>query len=462
MKPRLGIPVQQTGDGAANSDDDESGDETEATEDEARSKRKSQATKLVALARQGDTDLFHDEAGKPYITFPNGTHQETWSLTSTPLRDWLSARYYATYNTAPGSQALKDALNTLSGIARFKGERRPSTSVLPATRATSISTSATQAWEVVQITAAGWEVIAAADAPIRFRRPAGLLPLPPRSAAVALSAFRNLINVKDEAGLHPHHRPGCWARCGPMGHTRSSVWPGSRARRRQRSRRMLRSLIDPNTLLLRAEPKDEGDLLIAAQQRSGGRLRQPLPSVPNWLSDALCRLASGGGLVKRKLYTDAEEVLLDAQRPVLLTGIEAVLTRGDAIDRRRLVELAKIADTERRTEEEIEAEFEKIRPGVLGVSLNAASTALRQLGDNEAGSSCRAWRISPDGWRRVRRPSGGSPNHFLDGLYRGIARRPTDRPRTLPVGPAVKTFMEKRSSGKASRRHCWPLSRSGR
>ena len=115
----------------------------EAAEVEAPSKRKSQATKLVALARQDDTDLFHDEAGKPYITFTNGTHQETWPLTSTALRDWLSARYYAAYDTVPGSQALKDALNTLSGIARFKGSADRSMCDSLGTRVTSISTSAT-------------------------------------------------------------------------------------------------------------------------------------------------------------------------------------------------------------------------------------------------------------------------------------------------------------------------------
>ena len=201
VKPRLGIPVQQTGYGAASSEDDESGDETEAMEDEARSKGKSQTTKLVALALEGDTDLFYDEAGKSYITFPNDAHQETWSLTSTPLRDWLSARYYATYNTAPGSQALKDALNTLSGIARFEGKCRPVYVRLAGHDGDIYLDLGNQAWEVVKITVAGWEVIPAVDAPIRFRRPAGLLPLPYPVLGGTLAAFRKLVNVKDEANF---------------------------------------------------------------------------------------------------------------------------------------------------------------------------------------------------------------------------------------------------------------------
>ena len=40
-----------------------------------------------------------------------------------------------------------------------------------------------------------------------------------------------------------------------------------------------------------------------------------------WLSDALCRLATGGGFATRGLYTDDEETIIDAQRPVVLNGV---------------------------------------------------------------------------------------------------------------------------------------------
>ena len=34
-----------------------------------------------------------------------------------------------------------------------------------------------------------------------------------------------------------------------------------------------------------------------------------LSGIPAWLSDALCRVATGGSLAVRQLYTDDEEVL---------------------------------------------------------------------------------------------------------------------------------------------------------
>ena len=56
--------------------------------------------------------------------------------------------------------------------------------------------------------------------------------------------------------------------------------------------------------------------------------------LPPWLSDALCRIASGGGFSTRQLYTDADEVLFEAQRPIVVNGIEDFVTRADLADQR--------------------------------------------------------------------------------------------------------------------------------
>jgi hypothetical protein len=55
--------------------------------------------------------------------------------------------------------------------------------------------------------------------------------------------------------------------------------------------------------------------------------------LPAWLSDALCRLASGGSFAVRRLYSDDEEVLFQATRPTLLNGIEDIISRPDLADR---------------------------------------------------------------------------------------------------------------------------------
>src|SRR5947208_1102810 len=101
---------------------------------------------------------------------------------------------------------------------------------------------------------------------------------------------------------------------------------------------------------------------------------------PLWLSDALCRLASGGSFAVRQLYTDDEEVLFEAARPILLNGIEEVISRPDLGDRAVFLTLAPIGEALRRPESQLWREFEIARPRILGTLLDAAVHGLRTLG----------------------------------------------------------------------------------
>jgi hypothetical protein len=95
-----------------------------------------------------------------------------------------------------------------------------------------------------------------------------------------------------------------------------------------------------------------------------------------WLSDALCRLASGGSLAVRQLYSDDAEVLFEAARPMLLNGIEDVIGRPDLADRAIVLTLPPIGDAQRRPEAELWAEFEQARPGILGALLDVVAHGL--------------------------------------------------------------------------------------
>ena len=141
--------------------------------------------------------------------------------------------------------------------------------------------------------------------------------------------------------------------------------------------RILRGLVDPSSAPLRSVPRDERDLMIAALNGHVVALDN-ISSLSANLSDALCRLATGGGFSTRKLFTDAEEVLVDAQRPIILTGIEQVVARSDLADRSLLVELPVVHDRERKTEAALDAEARRARPLVLGALLDAVACGLRE------------------------------------------------------------------------------------
>ena len=116
-------------------------------------------------------------------------------------------------------------------------------------------------------------------------------------------------------------------------------YPASRDRQKPFSRRSLRALVDPNVAPVRALPRENRELFIAAH--NGHMLAfDNLSNLPPWISDALCRLASGGGFAVRRLYSDQDEVLFEAARPIILNGIEDVITRPDFADRAIFLTLA--------------------------------------------------------------------------------------------------------------------------
>jgi len=158
------------------------------------------------------------------------------------------------------------------------------------------------------------------------------------------------------------------------------VLHGEQGSAKSTTARVIRDLIDPNSAPLRAMPKEPRDLMIAATNSWVVALDN-LSFIPAWLSDALCRLATGGGFATRALYTDDEEALFDAQRPVILTGIEQMATRGDLLDRSVILTLPPIQEERRRDEETFRAAFEQAQPRILGALLQAVAHALGHVSD---------------------------------------------------------------------------------
>ena len=98
--------------------------------------------------------------------------------------------------------------------------------------------------------------------------------------------------------------------------------------------------------------------------------------IQQWLSDGLCRLATGGGSSKRELFTNEDEWLIDVRRPVIVNGIEEIATKGDLLRRTLRVELPVIAEEDRLTEQEFWSELRRRRPRLLGALCDALSCAL--------------------------------------------------------------------------------------
>jgi hypothetical protein len=338
--------------------------------------RDSQATQLVDLILGSGAELFHDADDTPYITLSIGDHQETHAVDR--MGRLANRLYFQTYGSALNSQTVQDAISVLGGKAIYDGATYTVWTRLGEHEGALYLDIGDEFRQAVEITAAGWRIVSSQGLPLRFRRPKGMhaLPIPERDGSLHdLDPFINASDDRDRT-LIKGWLIGLFCRSG--GRAILELL-GEQGTSKSTLARMLRSLVDPRTAPLRAAPRDEGDLMIAAKN---GLIvaYDNLSYLNEAMSDAFCRLSTGGGIGKRQLYTDDEEVTLEAQRPILLTGITSVATRSDMLDRTISMTLQPIPPHERRTEESVWAEFGAAQPAIFGGLLNAVSTALANQG----------------------------------------------------------------------------------
>jgi hypothetical protein len=337
---------------------------------------KSQVPTLLQIAR--DAELFHTPDGTGCADLIIDGHRETCAIKSPSFRRWLLRRYFETTDGAPGTVALATVLATIDAQACYSGTQERRVSVRVAGHADKIYIDlADEEWRAVEIDADGWRVVD--RPPVRFRRPNGVrplpLPLPTRGGSV--HDLRSILNLRADAdftllvawllaALRPHGPYPVLAVAGETGAAKTSLVE------------LLRTMLDPNTVKPRALPREDRDLFIAANNNYVLAFDN-VSGLPLWISDTLCRLATGGGFATRQLHTDQEEVLFDAERPIILNGIEDFVNRPDLADRAIMLTLPPIAEEKCRTRQEIKSEFKAMHPAVLGALLDIAAHGLRKL-----------------------------------------------------------------------------------
>src|SRR4051812_44767083 len=326
-------------------------------------------------------ELFHTPSGVAFADFITEGNRETWPIRSKRFRTWLRRCYYHATGSAPSAAAIGSALDLLEARAQFDAPER-AVNMRVAEHAGRIYLDlADEHWRAVAIDRNGWKLVGCP--PVRFRRSPGMLPLPVPERGGSLEALRPFLNLSNKKDLV---LVIAWllAALRPTGPYPLLAVSGEQGSAKTVLSKLVRTLVDPNVAPVRALPREERELMIAA---NNGHLLafDNLSSLSAWLSDAFCRLATGGSFALRRLYTDDEEVLFKAARPTLLNGIEDIIGRSDLADRAILLTLGPIGEEQRRSETELCREFEFARPAILGALLDAAAHGLRAVGSVHLG-----------------------------------------------------------------------------
>lgn len=333
-------------------------------DDNAHEKKRNQADRLIDYALESGTELFDDQSGAPHALIDG----EAVPL-NTGAYKWLRTLMWDREGISVGGEALKTATGTLAAFASTGGKVRELH-----TRS-AFHEGAVYYWldkgQVVRIDRDGWR--RDEDPPVVFRTVPNLKPLPDPEPGGSLDQLEELVNLKTDRDRRllkayaatvalPHVARPILQTTGVMGSGKTTA------------SRVIKRTFDPTAPeTVRIDPRD----FLQKASHCYIAMLDNQNSLPEWAVDTLCRLVTGEGDSKRALYTDDEDVVYEMRRAVLLNGINPPTDRGDAQDRTLPVELERIPDRERRSEEELWEAFDKGRGRLLGAAFDALSGAIR-------------------------------------------------------------------------------------
>ncbi|WP_332632539.1 hypothetical protein [Halalkalibacter flavus] len=190
-------------------------------------------------------------------------------------------------------------------------------------------------------------------------------------------------------------------------------------------------------------PNEERDLAIAANN-SWVLAFDNLSGLSNQLSDALCKVSTGGGLATRKLYSDDEEAVFQIMRPVILNGIDDIGHRQDLLDRSIVINLPSINQAKRKDESTFWKEFMDCKAAVLGFLCGVISHALAELPNIELINKPRMADFAL--WVTAAEKALGWPEGELTKIYTGNRAKAVDQGlESDPLAVTVQLFMEERT-----------------
>jgi len=396
----------------------------------------SQADILIQIATSS-AFLFHDETKDGFASIAINGHKETWPLRSKFFKQWLVRRYYEQTDKSPNNEAIRQALNVIEAKAVFDGPEIKLNLRVAEHEGALWYDPANDAWQAVKITPDGWEVVD--NPPIlfqRFKNTAAQV-IPQKGGSFDL--LRKYINLKDEedwlllTALIAHaFVPG-------VPHA-IPVFYGDKGSAKTTAQRVIRKLIDPAVRDTMTLPTDKNELALMLMTNYAPCFDN-LDGLSPWQSDMLCQAATGGGISKRELYTDMEEVILSFLRCPMLNGINLVASRDDLLDRCVLFKLERIVKEERKTEAEFWREFEEDRPYILGAIFDVLTKALQIYQHVKLPALPRMADFATWGYA-IMEAAGGKGEAFLRAYRKNIAGAVEEAVTNDVVGAAIVEFME--------------------
>jgi hypothetical protein len=337
-------------------------------------KKDNQAEIMLHLAEK-TASFFHTPDGEAYATINNKGVQKNISLNSEDAELWLTYLLYSTTQNAPSPSSLKNTIRMLTARALFDGPKTKVHIRYAANEKFIYIDLGNDNWEQVEISPEGRRIIPSTDSPVKFRRNKCMGAMDYPAEKGVLKPLREILNLENDSDFKLITG---WllGAMNPKGPFPIIALVGEQGSSKSMTTRILKDLTDPSGSQTLALPKSERDLAIAAHN-SWTLPYDNLSKLSDQLSDAFCRLSTGGGFRTRTLYTNKQEMMFDSIRPLIMNGITDFITRQDLADRTIIINLDTIPKYKRIPERQLQEIWHEARPFVFGALCDALSMSLR-------------------------------------------------------------------------------------
>ena len=326
--------------------------------------KETQAEKLIRIG--SELPLFHDDMKEGHVELSG----RNVKVRSAAFKQYLSKALWEQEKKAPNSDSLNQAQNVLEAMALFDGSCRPLFNRIGNHEGAIFYDLGDG--RAVRTTMGQWEIVT--DHPRIFKSYPHQQPQVEPKRGGNLEKLLDYLNITKEdhrllamVVLVAYYLPDI-AR--PLLHP----W-GDQGSGKTTICVLFKRLIDPSKVAVFFAPRDLSETIQALEHHYFLCLDN-LSDIPGWLSDLLSQAVTGGGLSKRKLYTDDDDCVYQLKRAISINGINQLIYRPDAMDRSLLIHHSRIDPARRRTETELYTEFEQDRPYLLGAIFDALAKAI--------------------------------------------------------------------------------------
>jgi hypothetical protein len=396
----------------------------------------SHAQIVMHLLTVAGMELFHDNQRRSFMAMPQadgGTRY--WGIRSSDCRAYCRQVFFKATKKPISGQALHEALETLAAKALFEGKERE-VHLRVGGDGTKMAFDLGRAdGNIVMIDRNGWRV--GVDATFVFYQSPSMRELPLPGGPGGLAQLQELVGLSDDQWLLV--LAFLLSALRPSGPYFVLMVEGEQGSGKSKLCEIIKRIIDPNALLKMALPEDARGLMVMAKEFH-------LPVFDNVsgmkgdMSDALCSLATGGGVATRRLYTDDELQIFTFSRPFILNGISDFASRPDLMERGIPLRLVAMRAGARRPESEMDKKLDAILPDILFDLFNATVRAMAGHEDVELTVDVRM--ADAARWVQAAEPAlDVKPGSLLNAVVSAQNELMVDRVQNEPVVVALEKIL---------------------